>query len=175
VAKEALSLNEDEYEWVTQTAEVLVCEILKQMAGIQARRLPDCAQLAGLRLDAVCAHIRGDCCMEVQLRTEPESFYRLTRNISGEDPLGEAEIQEYATEFFNVLCGRFISAICDRDHILMRFDPPEYQKSACAPDSDTSAELHTLAFRTELEELFEFSWGKGLGSSVAENGRSEVL
>jgi hypothetical protein len=161
-------LSDEENRWVTQTAETLVCDILKQMADIQAYRLPDATELDGLQLDTVCAHIHGDYCLEVRLCSEPESFYRLTRNISGEDPLGEAEIQEYATEFFNVLCGRFISAICDRNHVLMRFDPPEYRKAACAPDTGVCVEVHTLAFRTELEELFEFSWGKRLCGSTAE-------
>jgi hypothetical protein len=167
-------LNEDDCKWVTQTAEVLVCGILEQMAGVRAYHLPEPVEDAGLQMDTVCGHIHGDCRMEVQLRAKPESFYRLTRDISGEDPLSEDEVQEYATEFFNVLCGRFISAICDRNHILMRFDPPEYQKSACAPDEGACIELHTLAFRTELEELFEFSWGIYLSGSAAEIGRSEV-
>jgi hypothetical protein len=153
----------------------MVCEILKQMAGIQAYRLPEPVEDTGLKMDTVCGHIHGDYRMEVLLRAEPESFYRLTRNISGEDPLGEDEVQEYATEFFNVLCGRFISAICDRNHILMRFDPPEYQKSSCAPDTGVCAKLYTLTFRTELEELFEFSWGKRMSEATVESGRSEVL
>jgi hypothetical protein len=57
----------------------------------------------------------------------------------------------------------------------MRFDPPEYQKSAYAPDTGVCAKLHTLTFRTELEELFEFSWGKRSSEATVESGRSEVL
>jgi hypothetical protein len=98
--------------------------------------------------------------MEVRLRAEPAIFYQLTRNVSGDEPQDEGEVWEYAEEFFNVLCGRFISAICNRDHIRMRFDPPRYQKAADVSDMETDRLLHTLSFKTEKDELLEFLWGK---------------
>jgi hypothetical protein len=153
-------LNEEDGKWITQTAEAMVREILKQMANVQVRLLSASQKQAGVTMDDVYDHIYGDRQMEVQLRAEPELFYRMAKNIGGTDPQDEDEIADYATEIFNVLCGRFISEICNRDHISMRFNPPQYRKSSYVSRTEGNETLHTLSFRTEKEELLEFAWGE---------------
>jgi hypothetical protein len=153
-------LTEEDGNWVTHTAEGLVRDILKQMAGIQIQRLPQIPDVADGSMDVVCGHIYGDYHMEVQLRAQPQVFSRITRGIGGHEPEDEGEVEEYATEFFNVVCGRFISEICNRKHIFMRFNPPEYQKAARRSDLAVYKIACILPFRTDEDELFEFLWGK---------------
>jgi hypothetical protein len=153
-------VNEEDGLWVTHMAEGLVCDMLDQFADIRVRRLPETQRNNGVTMDAVCGHIRGDRQMEVRLCAEPGMFYRLTQNIIGDKPQNEDEVHEYAAEFFNVLCGRFISAICDRDHIIMEFNPPQYQKASGTLGAGMELIQHTLSFTTEKEERLEFSWGR---------------
>jgi hypothetical protein len=145
--------------WVGRLAQRLVCELFEQIAGIPLR----CQTEEGTsetEMDAVYGLIQGDCSMRVQLCAHPQMFYRLACNLNGGEPGSPEEVREYATEFFNVLCGRFVSEICGATHSKARFDPPRYQAAYRSPEGETKEPLKTLCFVTEEKELAEFSWSQ---------------
>jgi chemotaxis protein CheY-P-specific phosphatase CheC len=145
--------------WVYDLAEALVYEVLEQMAGIttlcqSSRKMPR------VKMDTVCGQINGDFHMEVQFRAEPGTFRRLASNIIGGEPEGPEEVQEYATEVFNVLCGRFVSEICSVTHTVIKFQPPQYKTAAEIVADGAGEPLSMLFFVTERKEPIEFCWSE---------------
>jgi hypothetical protein len=144
--------------WASRLAERLVCELFEPL-GIPMRRQME-RGTSGTEMDAVYGQIQGDCPMRVQLCAPPGMFYRLACGLLGGEPESAEEVRESATEFFNVLCGRFVSEICGAAHIKAHFDPPTYQAACEALEQETEETLNTLYFVTEEKEQAEFSWSQ---------------
>ena len=107
--------------WVNQMAGTLVCEIIDLMAGIQLRNHPAWGEAAKERdIDAIYGFVEGDVPMKLRFLAEPRMLSRLARNMLGSEP-EKGEAQEYAMEFFNILCGRFISELYKATETTTRF------------------------------------------------------
>lgn len=137
-------------------AEALTREILEESAGI--RLSPREGEAKGVPLDAVCGVVDGGFRTQMQFRAEPRLFRRMACNMVGEPVDSEEEIHDSATEFFNILCGRFISEIYRQTHIPASFYPTRYVEAEEVPELGRSEQLETLRFISEERELAEFSW-----------------
>ena len=76
-------------------------------------------------------------------------------------PLGEpeeGEVQEYAMEFFNILCGRFISELYKATETTTRFFPTRYEALPNPTGLGGDTSLSTVYFISDEEELAAFSW-----------------
>lgn len=147
-----------DHTWVNQMAQELVREITQQMSGIELNNcdaLPADVNLE--ELDAVYSLAVGNYRMQMQFRAQDSMFFRLARNMIGDEPEDRYEVQEYAAEFFNVLCGRFVSRLAEENHGLPFFAPPQYESP---PDvTELIAEpRHTLCFMSDDQETAVFSW-----------------
>ncbi len=145
--------------WLCRVAENLACEIMQQMSGI---RLESCSPSEGgdVVMDAVCALVDGDYQMKLQFCAERRMFVRLARNMIGREPEDGLEVQEYAAEFFNVLCGRFISQIHQTIRTSAQFFQTQYVASPNVRCLADEGPVYTLYFVSEQQELAEFSWTK---------------
>lgn len=143
--------------WIVLMANLLVCEIMEKMSGIHLEHAPP-PEEANRTMDAVLGVMDGTYPMKLQFRAEPSLFCRLARNIMGEEPQDAQEIQEYATEFFNVLCGRFISELYYATQSPVRLYPPQYKTAPHVTSLEGLGTLSTLCFLSEQGELAEFSW-----------------
>ena len=145
-------------DWVEQMAETLVCEIAEQMSGIQLRRSKAwTCEKPETRVDAICGHVSGDFQIELRFFAQTELLFRLTRNMVGYDPESD-EVQEYAMEFFNILCGRFISELYKAARTSARFFPTQYEAMPDTGMLGKNASERTVYFTSEEQELAAFSW-----------------
>jgi len=147
-----------DHTWVNQMAQELVREITQQMSGIELNNcdaLPSDVNLE--ELDAVYSLAVGKYQMQMQFRAQDSMFFRLARNMIGDEPEDHYEVQEYAAEFFNVLCGRFVSELSEQNHSLACIAPPQYE---CPPDVTEliTEPKHTLCFMSSDRETAVFSW-----------------
>ena len=145
----------DDGHWIRGMAEGLTCEIVEQMSGILLwTRCPRGKPV----MDTVCGYVDGNRDIPLLFRAEPEFFRELARSMIGAEPKDEEEVREYAAEFFNVLCGRFISEICRATHVTARFDPTMYLPAPYEPEEGACAPQHTLYFESDRQNLAQFSW-----------------
>lgn len=145
-------------KWICQMAERLTCEIMECMAGIKLQRclaLDDGAE--GETMDAIYGVLGDDNEMQVRFRAESRLFARMAGNMIGGEPESREEIQEYAAEFFNVLCGRFISELHETIHTPVQFFSIQY-KLVDAAVHERGGEVGAICFISEKEEFAEFSW-----------------
>lgn len=146
--------------WVVEMADTLAREILEQLAGI---RLSRCSvgsvppYTPAPRMDGVYGHVEGAYRMELFFCAEPSLFQRLACNMIGA-PAEDEEVQEYAAEFVNMLCGRFISEIYRATKISARFFPTQYQPYPYEVKTKDGSALRTLYYISEEQETAEFSW-----------------
>lgn len=61
---------------------------------------------------------------------------RLARNILGSNTVTPKDIQDVATEYFNVLCGRISAGLFRVAHISSRFRVPHFQTGCYQPNED---------------------------------------
>jgi hypothetical protein len=138
-------------------AERMVCEIVRKMSGIEMQRQPT-GQTPETNLDTVYSKVDGDYQLEVWFRAEHRWFQRLAGCLLGEPTEDETDIQESAIEFFNVLCGRFVSELCRTTHFPARLDRPHFLGCAEENGVPEEASRSILHFTTEKQERAEFSW-----------------
>ena len=141
--------------WVSDMAEELTREIMMRMAGIRLVRVDDCP-CNGAQKDIVYGYLEGEQTMQLQLAAESSFFHRLAKEIIGGEPEDEEEVREYAAEFANVLCGRFVSEICRATNTAARFRPTVYGEQA----NDVKEELQTVRFLSDRQEEITFSWSR---------------
>ncbi len=146
-----------EAAWVCSMAENLVCEILTEMADIQLWKSPEpVEELQSRPMVGVCATIGGDYTIKMRFFAEKQLFYRLAKSMLGREPDDE-DIQDYAMEFINVVCGRFISEIINETHIKARLMPVEYR----VPTGEIPVEaesMQTMGLVSDGQEYATFSW-----------------
>lgn len=145
-------------QWVVQMAEVLVREILELMSGIQLRHHSPWKNDTGeKRLEAIYGFVDGDYQIKLCFFAEPSLFFRLAKNMTGNEPQRD-EAQEYAMEFFNILCGRFISELYKATKTSARFFPTKYEASLDISILNEEPSLSTTYFISDEQELAAFSW-----------------
>lgn len=136
-------------------AQQLTCEVMDQMAGIKLMRIDDPSD-SQCEFDIVYSSLEGDGVLQLQLAAEPKLFRRLAGNIIGDEPENEDEVKEYAAEFANVLCGRFVSEICRATKTVARFRPTVYGDRP--PGNEEP--LQSVRFISDQKERVMFSWGR---------------
>ena len=146
-------MGETRRQWIKTMAERMVCEIARNMSGVHlatavTQELKENKQLAG-----VYAQVGGDYTFQVQFLAEEELFVRLAKNLMGDD-LTPEDVQDYAVEFFNTLCGRFVSEIINETHIKARLLSIRYE----LPPLKEEILEETVAFTSEMNEYAVFAW-----------------
>lgn len=136
-------------------AEDLTREITAKMAGIGLSRVSE-SGVPSEEVDIVYGFLDGESTMQLQFAAERRFFRRLAENIIGGEPEDDEEIREYAAEFANVLCGRFVSEICRATNTVARFRPTVYGTD---PRSKQE-ELMSVHFVSDRREQVTFSWSK---------------
>ncbi len=146
-------------KWVELLAEQLVIDVSDWMAGVHLVCVPEKEQsCAGADIHAVCACAKGDASITMQLQAEPRLFSGLAKRHMGKEPTEDEDIQEYAVEFMNVLCGRFVSALCTDMKIKICFSTPSYDASPKAEPPEKDGESSTLVFFSKEYGHVVFKW-----------------
>lgn len=142
--------------WLSSMARQLVCEITQQMTGIVLFDL-EIPPSVPRKMAVVRGVIGGDYALQVDFFADYPLFVRLTENMMGEPPSAD-DVEDYAIEFFNTLCGRFLSEIINETHISARLMPLRYELPGeeVTPEADES--MCTLNFVSDAQEQVAFSW-----------------
>jgi len=100
----------------------------------------------------------GDFNIQMRLQADLNLFMRMACNMIGMEPKDQTEVEEYATEFFNIICGRFVSKICDLTGQSARFLPTVYEKPPGADAKGLDSENNTIFFVSDSNEGAIFYW-----------------
>ena len=145
-------------EWVEQMARDLVCGITKQMADIHLTPVSKVGKMEEqMVLVGVCALIGGDSTFSVRLCSEKSLIVRLVRNMTGLEA-DEEDVRDYAVEFFNTLCGRFISEIINKNRMNARILRIRYESPLEWKKHEQEETFVVLDFVSEENEYVSFSW-----------------
>jgi len=105
-------------------------------------------------MDGVYGWVDGG--IQLLFRAEPRLFQRLAANMLGAPARDAEEVQEFATEFFNTLCGRFISELYRVAKGPARFHPTRYETYPNV--TPLGEDTVVLSYSSEEQETAEFSW-----------------
>lgn len=145
--------------WVSQLAGTLLCEIMYQMSGItlaEVGRLP--TDFHQRQVGIVCGRTIGEYTIHMWLVAEEALFRRMAERMIGAPPRDQSEIEEYATEFFNVICGRFVSELYYLYGSSARFLPTTYTHPQDAGEMCARDRLNTVKLVSDGDEGAIFSW-----------------
>ncbi len=145
--------------WISVMAQEMVLEVTDWMAGITLTSCPK-AQFEPYQqpMDSVLVCAGGKTKISVQFQADPRMFFRLAQKMIGEDPADQEEVQEYAIEYVNVLCGRFISHLFSHWHEKTRYFFPKYEMPPNVTAVDKKEGAQSLFFLSEMQECVVFSW-----------------
>ena len=145
-------------EWVVQMARELVCGITAQMADIHLIPVPKIGKMKEqMVMVGVCALIGGDNTFSVRLCSEKSLIMRLVRNMTGLEA-SEEDVRDYAIEFFNTLCGRFISEIINKNKMKARILRIRYESPREWENQEREEKFVVLDFVSKEDEYVSFSW-----------------
>lgn len=146
--------------WVSDMARTMVQEITQVMTGVVFQPGVPPPPESVPRMEAIIGHVEGACSIELRFLAEPALLRCLVENMSAA-PAGDQEVQEYAMEYFNVLCGRFISEIYKATGISARFFPTRYEVYPDLSSLSDQFSMRTVYFTSEQGHLAAFSWTSG--------------
>lgn len=145
-------------EWIEQMAQKLACEITEQMANIHLTRVPKVGKFEEqMVMVGVCALVGGDNTFSVRLCSEKSLIVRLVRNMTGLEADDE-DVRDYAMEFFNTLCGRFISEIINKNKMKARILSINYESPLEWKKQGQEEKFVVLDFVSEENEYMSLSW-----------------
>lgn len=158
--------------WIQELAEKLVREVSDQLADIHLESTAEFPwdDLPGEHA-VVFGLVQGDYELHIQLLTEWRLLYRMTHNMMGEDPDSE-DVREYALEYFNIICGRFISEIVNRTHISVKLLPVRYEMSSQSPILTPDEQISTIYCLSDQQEQLIFSWTSMPVQNMMRSGRN---
>lgn len=145
-------------DWVVQMARELVCGITAQMAEIHLTPVPKIGKMEEqMVMVGVCALIGGDSTFSVRLCSEKSLIIRLVRNMTGLEAT-EEDVEDYAIEFFNTLCGRFISEIINKNKMKAKILRIRYESPNEWKQHEQEEKFVVLDFVSREDEYVSFSW-----------------
>ena len=143
--------------WILELVDLFVIEILEQMCGIKVKSCKRAALLDD-QMAAVYGFADGEYPMHFSFRAGSSLFERIVLHMKGE-PATEGDVQDYAEEFFNVLCGRFVSEIYQATQLRLQFFPTRYGEPVREIPEEDRILNYIRGYESKDGEIIEFSWG----------------
>ena len=146
-------------QWIGMLAGELICDIFYSMSNIRLRVVSEVPARQTLeKMDAVLGVASSAACgMCMQMRSGYDLFERLARNMIGAAPEDREEVAEYATEMFNIVCGRFISELSVAMKCCGRFQPTVYERPPNVTDMENGM-CNSIYFESDENDIAVFSW-----------------
>lgn len=108
-------------------------EITRRFAGIE---LTEGAPSLAPDVCTVHAALEGECRADLLLCADTALFTRLARSIIGCETVTGQDIEDVATEYFNVICGHVTALLFQTAHLSSRFQIPRFHTGCPAPRFD---------------------------------------
>ncbi len=135
---------------IAQLLDHSVHEITSKVAKMEIKRIPSTSK-AVLRWNCFLVRTKGDYRAMLAMSAEESVFYEIARRMKGKSEVSEADIAVYVTEYYNILCGYFISAFNRRKKLKARFGIPEFIKGQHIQGTDLGHE--SVSF------FYQSAWG----------------
>lgn len=71
----------------------------------------------------------------LSLCAELSMFVRLTRGMMQKEDVSRRDVEDFAKEYFNVLCGHIVSRLFQETKIPARFSPPAFHQGRHVPEN----------------------------------------
>ena len=106
-----------------------VCEMTSRIAGFEMHRIFAVSEdLSNWKTFLI--RVKGDYTATVLMSAEDPVFYEIARRMKRQNEISKADIAVYVTEYYNIMCGFFVSAFNRERNLSARFGIPEYLKRA---------------------------------------------
>lgn len=105
-----------------------------KFAGIQLLEQDECL------LDDMCTvHtvLEGQCPAALLLYANTPMLTKLAQNIIHSESVSQQDIEDVATEYFNVVCGRIVAKLFQATKVPSRFQAPRFMPGCYLPDNKT--------------------------------------
>lgn len=136
---------------IEEVTEEVVVALTDELGDI---KLSHCSTQAciGKESCAACTRLSDPYNTGIVLCADKAFTERLTEHMMGEEVSCEEDIEDYFTEFFNVLCGRFFREIHRLTKVAAIFQVPEFVGYEEGQEYLGDGVKHTICFITEQNE-----------------------
>lgn len=127
-------------EWTSrefrQSVNQSMQDITRRFAGIE---LTETEQPLSEDTCTIHTVLEGECRADLLLCADTALLIRLARNIMCRDTVTAQDIEDVATEYFNVVCGRIARLIVQPPHSNSRFRIPRFHPGRYLPECDAAS------------------------------------
>lgn len=118
-------------ERLTEIFDQLVREVTRREAGISLA--PGTDEPTGEFFTVYTVFERGfNTCLS--LSADASMFVRLTQSMMQKEDVTRQDVEDFAKEYFNVLCGHIVSRLFRETRIPARFSPPAFRSGWYVPE-----------------------------------------
>lgn len=98
----------------------------------------------------VCTTFEGTHHATVSLCADTSLLMRLTRDVIQADTVTSQDVEDFAKEYFNVICGQVVARLFQLTHAAFRFQIPDFYVGKYLPDE--SSHCCVLSYRSSSNE-----------------------
>lgn len=143
-------MNKEISEEFRETLSRSVQEITRRFAGIE---LTETEQPLSEDTCTIHTVLEGEDRADLLLCADTALLIRLARNIMCRDAVTAQDIEDVATEYFNVVCGRIARLIVPPPHKNSRFRIPRFYAGTYLPEGDPASRWSIGYNNTQHESL----------------------
>lgn len=121
-------------------------EITGRMVGIQPIERKD---ILSEDVCTVCTTFEGGYHATLVLFLDTALLRRLTQQAMEEEEVAPEDVEDFAKEYLNVICGKVVARLFQTAKISSRFRIPVFNRGRCVPDTDHQVCEYVLSYISE--------------------------
>lgn len=121
-------------------------EITSRMVGIQPIERED---ILSEDVCTVCTTFEGGYHANLVLFLDTALLRRLTQQAMEEEEVAQEDVEDFAKEYLNVICGKVVARLFQTAKISSRFRIPVFNMGRCVPDTDHEVCEYVLSYISE--------------------------
>lgn len=129
-----------------------VCEMTAKMAGLTLTRAALSSDTPRNWLSLI-IRTAGDYSASLIMRAEANVFLEITKAMKRASEVTEKDVMIYMKEYFNILCGFFVSHLNSRLHLSARFGIAEFVSGFYSPAENSDIHRILLPYKSIYGKL----------------------
>lgn len=109
-------------------------QVMREITNRMTEIYP-CKEESSLSNDVCTVHttFEGGYCATLTMYVDTALLTRLTQQVMEEEEVSLQDVEDFAKEYFNIICGKIVAKLFQSTHVASRFRIPHFSVGRCDP------------------------------------------
>lgn len=109
-------------------------QVMREITNRMTEIYP-CKEESSLSNDVCTVHttFEGGYCATLTMYVDTALLTRLTQQVMEEEEVSLQDVEDFAKEYFNIICGKIVAKLFQCTHVASRFRIPHFSVGRCNP------------------------------------------